>query len=118
MCIRCKFVGAEPIDPVLLAALEEKGLHGQGEMPEQFPGSRKAVAYIRKRYGEVSRVWNARKLRQEAMMQETEMAEKLAKLEQEKAEMLRAKEEADRQESILALGADDDEGRDEGRRAG
>ena len=114
MCIRCKFVGAEPIDPVLLAALEDKGLYGQGEMPEQFPGSKKAVAYIRKRYGEASRLWNARKLRQEKLLKEAEVAEKFAKLEQEKEELRRAQEEADKQDGIFGLGSDEEGHKNEG----
>ena len=35
----CKFVGAQPPDPVLLSALEEKGIMIQGVPPEKFPGS-------------------------------------------------------------------------------
>ena len=52
-----------------------------------------------------------RKLRKEAMLQEAEMTEKLAKLDQEKAEMLQAQEEADRQNEMLLL--EDDTANDE-----
>ena len=49
MCHRCKFVGADPPDPVLVAALHAKGEHIQGAMPERFPGSRKAVKWYRQK---------------------------------------------------------------------
>ena len=50
MCHRCKFVGADPPDPILIAALAEKGFHIQGQYQEAFPGSAKAVAwYIRQK---------------------------------------------------------------------
>lgn len=38
MCIRCRIIGAEPPDPVLLEALEAKGQHLQGPPTERFPG--------------------------------------------------------------------------------
>ncbi len=47
MCHRCKFVGAHPPDPVLLAALESKGEHLQGVLPEVFPHSTEMVAFYR-----------------------------------------------------------------------
>lgn len=40
LCVRCKFVGAKPPDPFLLQALEEKGQHIQGDLPDRLPGSR------------------------------------------------------------------------------
>lgn len=46
-CFMCRFVGAEPPDPVLLAILEERGEKIQGIPPEQFPGSRLLVKFIR-----------------------------------------------------------------------
>ena len=103
LCLRCKFVGAEPIDPILLEALEDKGLHGQGEMPEQFPGSKKAVAYIRKQYGKASKKWNARRLRRIQEMEEADMQEKLAIIEAEKEELRRAQEEANKHDDVLGL---------------
>lgn len=45
MCIVCKIVGAEPPDPVLLQALEEKGQLLQGSLPERFPGSTIIVGF-------------------------------------------------------------------------
>lgn len=47
MCIMCKLVGAKPPDPVLIQALESKGEHIQGEIPERFPWSKKVVVFIR-----------------------------------------------------------------------
>eukprot|EP00981_Chlorochromonas_danica_P006548 scaffold1431_cov167-Ochromonas_danica.AAC.8 len=38
LCIKCRLVGAQPPDPVLLRMMEEKGVHLQGEIPEPFPG--------------------------------------------------------------------------------
>jgi len=49
MCHRCKFVGADPPDPVLVAALHAKGEHLQGLMPERFPGSRKFMIWYREK---------------------------------------------------------------------
>lgn len=43
LCYKCKFVGAKPLDPFLLAALEEKGDQIQGEHPDRLPGSRACV---------------------------------------------------------------------------
>lgn len=43
LCVRCKFVGAKPPDPFLLQALEEKGEHIQGDLPDRLPGSRDFV---------------------------------------------------------------------------
>ena len=45
MCYKCKFVGAKPPDPFLMQALEEKGEHMQGELPDRLPGSR---AFVRR----------------------------------------------------------------------
>jgi hypothetical protein len=36
LCYKCVLVGAQPPDPVLMKALEERGLHMQGKMPERF----------------------------------------------------------------------------------
>lgn len=45
LCLMCQFVGAEPPDPFLLAALEEKGNFIQGSelIPEVFSGSKKVM---------------------------------------------------------------------------
>ena len=47
ICYKCTFVGAEPPDPILLAALEQKGQKLQGDPPEQFPGSRAIAGFFR-----------------------------------------------------------------------
>jgi hypothetical protein len=46
-CPMCRFVGAHPVDPAILAALESKGRHLQGEFPESFPGIRRLDAFLR-----------------------------------------------------------------------
>ena len=50
LCFKCWFVGAQPVDPFLLAVLEEKGEIMQGEMPERFPGSREFVRRVEHGY--------------------------------------------------------------------
>ena len=50
LCVKCWFVGAQPVDPFLLAVLEEKGEILQGEMPERFPGSRDFVRRVEQGY--------------------------------------------------------------------
>lgn len=47
LCIKCRLVGAEPPDPVLLRVLEEKGRHLQGDLPERFPGARRIADCLR-----------------------------------------------------------------------
>lgn len=42
-CYICRFVEAEPPNELILKALEEKGLHMQGELPEAIPGLTKAT---------------------------------------------------------------------------
>lgn len=83
MCIRCKFVGADPPDPVLLAALESKGEHAQGLEPERFPGSTRAIAFARRTYKDAGRLWNARRIYAEKAAEE---AEKKRQSEEEQAE--------------------------------
>jgi len=45
MCYLCRFYGADPPDPLLLKAMEEKGEFLQGDLPERFPGSRRCVSF-------------------------------------------------------------------------
>lgn len=47
MCITCKLVGAKLPDPVLIQALESKGEHLQGEIPERFPYAKRIVVFLR-----------------------------------------------------------------------
>jgi len=47
MCHRCKFVGADAPDPVMIAVLTSKGDALQGDIPEVFPGSERAVQWYR-----------------------------------------------------------------------
>jgi hypothetical protein len=47
LCTICRWVGAKPPDPVLMQALEEKGQHIQGNLPEKFPGLRLFVGLFR-----------------------------------------------------------------------
>jgi hypothetical protein len=45
-CYICRFVEAEPPNEFILKALEEKGLHMQGEFPEAIPGLEKATSKV------------------------------------------------------------------------
>ena len=107
MCIRCKFVGADPPDPVLLAALESKGQHGQGTEPERFPGSTRVIAFARTSYKRAGRLWNARRIYAEKQAEE---ADKKRREEEEKAEkdaIEKAKVDAAADEAVLFTHHDD-----------
>ena len=47
MCILCKLVGAQPPDPVLIQALENKGQELQGDLPPRFPYAQRFVVFLR-----------------------------------------------------------------------
>ena len=48
-CYLCRFYGAAPPDPLLLKALEEKGVYIQGDPPEKIPGAKFITKQLRKK---------------------------------------------------------------------
>ena len=71
-------------------------------MPEQFPGSKKAVACIRKQYGKASKKWNVADSGGYRRWKKR-ICRRVAIIEAEKEELRRAQKEASKHDDVLGL---------------